>query len=123
MRMRHVVIIGAGVGGLAAALRLAAAGFEVTVVESAAAPGGKMREVMAGGVPIDSGPTVLTMRWVFDELAADVGLSLDDHVTCKPTQTLARHGWSDGARLDLFADLDQSVEAIAAFSGAKDAQA
>ena len=123
MRMRHVVIIGAGVGGLTAALRLAAAGVEVTVVESTAAPGGKMREVMAGGVPIDSGPTVLTMRWVFDELAADVGLSLDDHVTCKPTQTLARHGWSDGARLDLFADLEQSVEAIAAFCGARDAQA
>ncbi len=123
MRMRHVVIIGAGVGGLAAALRLAAAGVEVTVVESAAAPGGKMREVMAGGALIDSGPTVLTMRWVFDELAADVGLSLDDHVTCQPTQTLARHGWSDGARLDLFTDLDQSVAAIAAFSGARDAQA
>jgi len=123
MRMRHVVIIGAGVGGLAAALRLAAAGVEVTVVESAAAPGGKMREVMAGGVPIDSGPTVLTMRWVFDELAADVGLSLDDFIKCQPTRTLARHGWSDGARLDLFADLDQSVEAIAAFSGARDAQA
>ena len=123
MRMRHVVIIGAGVGGLSAALRLAAAGVEVTVVESAAGPGGKMREVMAGGVPIDSGPTVFTMRWVFDELAADVGLSLDDHITCQPTRTLARHCWSDGARLDLFADLDESVAAITAFSGAQDAQA
>ena len=123
MRMRHVVIIGAGVGGLSAALRLAAAGVEVTVVEAAPGPGGKMREVLAGDAPIDSGPTVFTMRWVFDELAADVGLSLDDHVTCKPTQTLARHGWSDGARLDLFADLEQSVAAIAAFSGARDARA
>ena len=123
MRMRHVVIIGAGVGGLTAAIRLAAMGVEVTVVESAAAPGGKMREVMAGGAPIDSGPTVFTMRWVFDELAADVGLSLDDYIKCQPTQTLARHGWSDGARLDLFADLDQSVAAIAAFSGAQDALA
>jgi NADPH-dependent 2,4-dienoyl-CoA reductase/sulfur reductase-like enzyme len=64
MRMRHVVIIGAGVGGLTAALRLAAQGVEVTVVESAAAPGGKMREVMAGGVPIDSGPTVPDVRGV-----------------------------------------------------------
>ena len=123
MRMRHVVIIGAGVGGLTAAMRLAAQGLEVTVVESAPGPGGKMREVMAGGAPIDSGPTVFTMRWVFDELAQDVGLSLDDHVTCKPSRTLARHGWSDGARLDLFADLDRSVAAIAEFSGAQDAQA
>ena len=123
MRMRHVVIIGAGVGGLTAALRLAAAGVEVTVVESAAGPGGKMREVMAGGASIDSGPTVFTMRWVFDELATDVGLSLDDHIKCQPTRTLARHGWSDGARLDLFADLDQSVAAIEAFSGAQDALA
>ena len=123
MRMRHVVIIGAGVGGLTAALRLAAQGVEVTVVEAAAGPGGKMREVMAGGAPVDSGPTVFTMRWVFDELAADVGLSLDDHITCQPTHTLARHGWSDGARLDLFADLDESVAAIEAFSGMRDAQA
>jgi 1-hydroxycarotenoid 3,4-desaturase len=123
MRMRHVVIIGAGVGGLSAALRLAAAGVKVTVVESAPNPGGKMREVMASGVPIDSGPTVFTMRWVFEELAADVGLSLDDHIRCLPARTLARHGWSDGARLDLFADLDQSVAAIEAFSGAQDAQA
>ncbi len=123
MRMRHVVIIGAGVGGLTAAMSLAAQGVEVTVVESAAGPGGKMREVMAGGAPIDSGPTVFTMRWVFDELAHDVGLSLDDHVKCQPTQTLARHYWSDGARLDLFADLDQSVAAIADFSGAQDALA
>lgn len=123
MRMRHVVIIGAGVGGLTAALRLAAAGIEVTVVEAAANPGGKIREVVAGGVPIDSGPTVFTMRWVFDELAQDAGLSLDDHITCRPTQTLARHGWSDGARLDLFTDLDQSVAAITAFSGARDGQA
>jgi len=92
MRMRRVVIIGAGVGGLTAAMRLAALGLEVTVVEAAPGPGGKMREVMAGGDPVDSGPTVFTMRWVFDELAQDVGLSLDDHVTCQPTHTLARHG-------------------------------
>ncbi len=123
MRMRHVVVIGAGVGGLTAAMRLAAQGVEVTVVEAAEAPGGKMREVLAGGAPIDSGPTVLTMRWVFEELAQDVGLSLDEHVAFQSTQTLARHGWSDGARLDLFADLEQSVAAIAAFSGARDAQA
>jgi 1-hydroxycarotenoid 3,4-desaturase len=123
MRMRHVVIIGAGVGGLTAAMRLAAAGVEVTVVEAAPRPGGKIREVLVGGAPIDSGPTVFTMRWVFDELARDVGLSLDDHIKCKPTHTLARHSWSDGGRLDLFADLDQSVAAIEAFCGVRDARA
>ena len=59
--------------------------------------------MLAGGLPIDSGPTVLTMRWVFDELAREAGFSLGDFVSCKRARTIARHGWSDGARLDLFA--------------------
>ena len=63
MRTRSVLIIGAGVGGLSAAIDLAAQGCEVTVLERAAQPGGKMRTVSIGGQQIDAGPTVLTMRW------------------------------------------------------------
>ena len=123
MRIRHVVIAGAGMGGLSAALLLAAQGVDVTVVEAHTTPGGKMREVMAGGLPVDSGPTVLTMRWVFDELAREAGFSLGDFVSLKRAQTIARHAWSDGARLDLFADMEQSIAAIKAFSSARDAEA
>jgi 1-hydroxycarotenoid 3,4-desaturase len=71
----RVIIVGAGVGGLCAALALAARGVDVTVLERAPRPGGKMREVMVGGKPIDAGPTVFTMRWVFEELMAEAGVA------------------------------------------------
>ena len=71
MRQQRAVLVGAGIGGLAAALDLAAAGWAVTVLERQAAPGGKMRRVQAGDATLDAGPTVFTMRWVFEELFAD----------------------------------------------------
>lgn len=84
--------------------------------------GGKMRQVCVAGQSIDAGPTVLTMRWVFEGLFADAGRSLHEHVTLRPLQTLARHAWQDGARLDLFADVERSAAAIAAFAGAGEAR-
>ena len=71
-------------------------GYAVTRVESADGPGGKMREVAVERREIDAGPTVLTMRWVFEEIFAEAGASLADHVTLQPLRTLARHAWSDG---------------------------
>jgi 1-hydroxycarotenoid 3,4-desaturase len=100
----RTIIVGAGVGGLSAALALAAQGHAVTVLERAAAPGGKMRVVEAGGAAIDSGPTVFTMRWVFDELFGEAGERLEDHLALRPLEVLARHAWSASERLDLFAD-------------------
>jgi len=121
MASRRAVIIGAGIGGLAAAIDLATAGFDVTVLERQPSPGGKMRQVQAGGVPIDAGPTVFTMRWVFDALFADAGTSFADELSLQPVRVLARHAWASGARLDLFADLDETAEAIAAFAGPAEA--
>lgn len=112
-----VVVIGAGLGGLAAALRLAYAGCAVTVVERHAGPGGKMRTLPSAAGPVDAGPTVLTMRGVFDALFADVGARLEDHVTLVPERVLARHWWPDGSTLDLFADREESAAAIRAFAG------
>jgi 1-hydroxycarotenoid 3,4-desaturase len=68
MAKHHVVIVGAGIAGLCASLRLAHAGYAVTVLEKEAVVGGKIRQIMAGGLGIDSGPTVFTMAWVFEEL-------------------------------------------------------
>lgn len=116
-----VIVIGAGIAGLVAALRLAEAGIAVTVLERGAAPGGKMRALPVGNTAIEAGPTVFTMRWVFDELFAECGESLDDHVRLTPARLLARHAWGGGERLDLFADIDASAEAIAAFAGAQEA--
>ena len=113
----RVAIVGAGVGGLCAALDLAARGYRVDVIERASAPGGKMRQVWVDGAPIDAGPTVMTMRWAFDALFDRAGLRFDDAVKLAPLDILARHEWPDGARLDLFADVDRSAAAIAAFAG------
>lgn len=121
MSRRHVVVIGAGMGGLAAAIELRAAGFEVTVVERQRSPGGKMRQIEVNGVGIDAGPTVFTMRWVFEALFEAAGTSLDERLSLSTPERLARHSWKDGSRLDLFADIDASVEAIEQFAGRHDA--
>lgn len=117
----RALIIGAGIGGLSSALELAARGVEVLVLEAASSPGGKMRQIVLDGRAIDAGPTVLTMRWVFEELFEDVGESFADHVTLQPADVLARHAWHDGGRLDLFADIERSADAIGAFSGTGEA--
>ncbi len=122
MQSERVVIIGAGVGGLATAVTLAVRGIEVVVLEMAAAGGGKMRAVEVDGTAIAAGPTVFTMREVFDELFTDAGSALDDHIALQPLDVLARHAWSEGERLDLFADVERSADAIGAFAGASEAR-
>lgn len=122
-RKRTAIVIGAGVGGLSAGLRLIADGWDVTILERASAPGGKLRTVQfAGGPRIDAGPTVFTMRWIFDRLFSSLGESIEDHMTFHQAEILARHGWQDGSRLDLFADRERSAEAIAAFAGGDEAR-
>ena len=117
----RVVVVGAGMGGLAAAADLARRGMDVTVCERAAVPGGKMREVDVGGARVAAGPTVFTMRWIFESLFADAGATMDDYVDVVPADTLARHAWRRGGRLDLFADVERSADAIGDFAGARDA--
>jgi 1-hydroxycarotenoid 3,4-desaturase len=114
---QRVVVVGAGVGGLVAALELAARGLEVLVLERAAAPGGKLCEVAVGDARIDAGPTVFTMRWVFDELFEAVGTSLAAHLALQPVEVLARHAWSERERLDLYSDAARSADAIGALAG------
>jgi 1-hydroxycarotenoid 3,4-desaturase len=120
----RVVVVGAGIGGLVAALLLNARGLHVTLVEAGTEPGGKMRAVQVNGVAIDAGPTVFTMRWVFDEILAELGSSLDALVKLEPLSVLARHAWRScpGRRLDLHADATRSADAIAAFSSPAEAR-
>lgn len=114
----RVVVVGAGIGGLVAGLLLAARGLDVTLLEAADAPGGKMRPVTVDGQSLDAGPTVFTMRWVFDELLHEVGSSTEAALPpLQPLQVLARHAWAqDGSRLDLLADRAASADAIARFA-------
>lgn len=121
MPTERVVVVGAGIAGLVSALLLAARGAAVTVVERATTPGGKMRQIQIGGVMVDAGPTVLTMRAVFEEIFAAAGASLSDHVGLRRSEILARHAWSASERLDLFTDIDRSADAIARFAGSGEA--
>lgn len=119
----RIVIIGAGIAGLAAALRLSGfareTGREILVLERHATPGGKMRTLPSVAGPVDAGPTVLTMRHVFDELFAQADARLEDHVTLIPQDILARHWWPDGSSLDLHAQPEARAAAIRAFAGPK----
>jgi 1-hydroxycarotenoid 3,4-desaturase len=118
----RVVIVGTGVAGLVSAFALAARGLDVTVLERFDAPGGKMRQIAIGPAQIDSGPTVFTMRWVFDELFTAAGRNLSDYVRLRPLETLARHAWDEETRLDLFADEERTIDAIGGFAGAAEAE-
>lgn len=121
MKQQHAIIIGAGIGGLVAAVELASRGLRVTVFEQGTQPGGKLRTIEVGGRPIDSGPTVFTLPWLFEDIFTGAGSRIDEHFRIKPAELLARHAWRDGSRLDLFADIDQSAAAIADFAGPSEA--
>ncbi len=117
MTRKRVIVVGAGMGGLAAAMRLAHAGCDVTLFESAAGPGGKMRTLPSEAGPVDTGPTVLTLKAHFDDLFAAVGLRLEDYATLAAEPLLARHFWPDGSRLDLFAEEDATAAGIESLAG------
>jgi len=121
MAKHHVVIIGAGIAGICASLRLAHAGYAVTVLEKEAVVGGKIRQIMAGGLGIDSGPTVFTMAWVFEELFKQCQEDFHAHLTTTPLPVLAKHFWGQD-QLDLYADQNKSAQAIKEFSSAKQAE-
>ena len=117
----RVVIVGAGVAGLAAAMELSAAGREVVVLEAAAGPGGKMRAVPSAAGEIDAGPTVFTQREVFEALFAAAGTSLEAELTVRRAELLSRNVWPDGATLDLFDDPARCEAAVEAFAGPAEA--
>ena len=80
----QVIVVGSGIAGLATAVRLAHEGFGVTVVEQHSTPGGKIRTLPSQAGPIDAGPTVLTMRPVFEELFKSIGERLENHLKLIP---------------------------------------
>jgi 1-hydroxycarotenoid 3,4-desaturase len=116
--MQRIMIVGAGMGGLVCAAELAAAGHDVTVIDKESSVGGKARQKSVDGAAIDAGPTVFTLREVFDDVFARADRRLDDYVTVKRADVLARHAWDESGTLDLFADPRCSEDAIGAFAGA-----
>ena len=113
----QVVVVGAGLGGLAAAMRLAAAGREVTVVERESVPGGRAGVWRADGHVFDTGPTVLTMPNLIDDVFATLGERTTDWLEMQPVSPLYRTYYPDGSRLDVHSDPQQMAEEIDAAIG------
>jgi phytoene desaturase len=112
----RIAVVGAGVGGLAAAARLASAGHLVTVLEQGRSAGGKAGRLERDGFTFDTGPSLLTMPWVFQELFADTGAPLDAHVELIRVEPVTRYRFADGSGFDLSADLPVAIEALEAWS-------
>jgi 1-hydroxycarotenoid 3,4-desaturase len=122
----RAVVIGAGMGGLAAAIRLAAGGCRVSVIEAAEIPGGKARARTTKAGPAAMGPTVLTLKPEVDAIFALCGTTTEAEVEITRLPRLARHWWpgtgSASDPLDLCPDRDANIEAIRAFAGDREAQ-
>lgn len=116
--MKHVVIVGGGFGGLSAACHLAAAGARVTLLEARSVVGGKAGRFHADGFSWDTGPTLLTMPDVLNEVLALAGLSLADEVPLIPLEPLCRYRFASGHVLDHHADPERTAQQIARFSTA-----
>ena len=108
----RVVVVGAGLAGLSAALRLAGAGREVTVVERESIPGGRAGLISDSGFEFDTGPTVLTMPDLIADALDCVGENLDDWLELEPVNPLYRAYYPDGSRLDVHSDPQRMAEEI-----------
>jgi phytoene desaturase len=113
---RRIVVIGAGFGGLAAAVRLAARGHQVTIVESRDQPGGRAYVYRENGFVFDGGPTVITAPWLIAELFALAGRNPEDYVQLVPVDPFYRIFFPDGDHFDYTGDADRMRAAIAEFS-------
>lgn len=109
---KPVLVIGAGLGGLSAAIHLAARGQRVVMLEKNPEVGGKMSEIRAQGFRFDTGPSVLTMRPVLEGLFAAAGRRLEDYLTLLPLDPLTRYFYPDGTRLDINRDLPSTLAQI-----------
>jgi len=107
------LVIGAGFGGIAAALRLRAKGYEVALIDRCAGLGGRAQVFERGGFKHDAGPTVITAPFLFEELFALFGEKFEDHVKLVPLTPWYRFHFSDNSHFDYGGTLDETLAEIA----------
>jgi phytoene desaturase len=113
---RDIIVIGAGVGGLAAAIRIAAKGHDVTVLERLERPGGKLNLILDGGFRFDTGPSLVTLPWVLHDLFEAAGQRLEDHLELVRLEPVCRYFFADGSGFDASADLPTMMSNLERFS-------
>src|SRR5512146_3042862 len=104
-KRQTAIVIGAGIGGIATAARLARHGFDVTVLEKNEKPGGRANQIIRDGHRFDTGPTLFLMPEVWAETFAALGESMSDHLQLKRIDPTYKIYFEDGVRLELTSDI------------------
>jgi phytoene desaturase len=112
MKQRRVVIIGGGLGGLGVALRLAARDWSVVVCEQGASFGGKMNCWSESGYRFDTGPSLITMPWVFADLFEAAGGAIEDHLEIIPIRPISEYIYPDGVRFTYSSSMPEWLETV-----------
>lgn len=113
-KRKSIPIIGSGLGGLSAAIRLAHAGYDVTIYEKNPTPGGKARSLVQNGFRFDTGPSLITMPFVINELFGSVGEDPAEWLTLNKLTNLCRYFYPDGTILNAFSDKEKFAAEIKA---------
>jgi len=114
--MSRVIVVGAGFGGIAAAIRLRAKGYSVTLVDRCNRLGGRAQVFEHGGYRHDAGPTVITAPFLFEELFTALGRRMEDYVCLAPLSTWYRFHYPDGSQFDYGGTIDDTLAEIAKIS-------
>lgn len=112
---KRVVVIGAGIGGMSAAIMLAQSGFQVTVIEKNAHVGGKLNQLQTEGFSFDLGPSIFTLPQIFRPLFEGDGKRLEDYIALQRVDPQWRNFFEDGTVLDLWEDREQMRLELARF--------